>query len=536
MAFVLIIHATVLLTITAQKNLTPFGRASQISTIAAGKTEAINAIQPPISNTFSSNSSTIIYCTHTTGFYDSNPMPAWWMFEFSFESAYITEIQIYYREGQALRMDGFKLYVTNISTIPPDGYLCYEDPDPGLPNITQTIPCNQLGKYVIYYDDKGSDHNMRYIGPIVELCYVAINDGTTTEGYHTVYASNTSNKWTSGTVLYNGTSLPNEIKFQSVFRFLTYVPPVGNQSSELELCEIGIIGCPPTHYGPLCNITCPLNCKGPCDLDVGYCTFGCINGWTGIRCEQVCHDGFYGKECLEICSATCLNSRCHHATGKCIGGCKDGWQTFNCSQECPYGQFGRNCSEFCDGCIARMCNHINGLCDNASACDYGYKYSPHCNIACDDGNFGNDCANRCFCLTEPCNKNDGICPPSGCREGWYGESCNKDGTQSRHKETSNAAAIGGAVAAFIVVLILVAALIVYKRRCISTQDGVRTKSNDATTYENSNTTNNSNRNEPHYDDLIRMDPASTYQDLTSHSEANEYEQIDNTYVNQSLQI
>ena len=68
-------------------------------------------------------------------------------------------------------MDGFKLYVTNTSTIPPDGYLCYEDPDPGLPNVTQTIPCNQLGQYVIYYDTK----NDSSYGPIIELCYVAIN-------------------------------------------------------------------------------------------------------------------------------------------------------------------------------------------------------------------------------------------------------------------------------------------------------------------------------------------------------------------------
>ncbi|CAC5421884.1 unnamed protein product [Mytilus coruscus] len=75
----------------------------------------------------------------------------------------------------ATRMDGFKLYVTNTSAIPPDGYLCYEDPDPGLPNTTQTIPCNQLGKYVIYYDNKGSYEGTHFYGPIIELCYVAIN-------------------------------------------------------------------------------------------------------------------------------------------------------------------------------------------------------------------------------------------------------------------------------------------------------------------------------------------------------------------------
>lgn len=61
-------------------------------------------------------------------------------------------------------------------------------------------------------------------------------------GYHTVYGSNDSNIWNSGIVLYNGTILPPEIKFQEVVRFLTYVPPVGIPFTNLELCEIGIIG------------------------------------------------------------------------------------------------------------------------------------------------------------------------------------------------------------------------------------------------------------------------------------------------------
>lgn len=73
-------------------------------------------------------------------------------------------------------MNGFKIFVTNTSTIPPDGYLCYEDPETGLPDITQTIPCNYLGKYVIYYDNNGSQPVDKE-GPIVELCYVAINGG-----------------------------------------------------------------------------------------------------------------------------------------------------------------------------------------------------------------------------------------------------------------------------------------------------------------------------------------------------------------------
>lgn len=73
-------------------------------------------------------------------------------------------------------MDGFRLYVSNVSTIPPKDHLCYEDPDPGEPNITQIIPCYELGKYVIYYDEKGSTElDGRVDGPVIDLCYVAIN-------------------------------------------------------------------------------------------------------------------------------------------------------------------------------------------------------------------------------------------------------------------------------------------------------------------------------------------------------------------------
>lgn len=50
--------------------------------------------------------------------------------------------------------------------------------------------------------------------------------------------------------------------------------------------NIFVIGCPPTHYGPFCNTTCPPNCEGPCDLKSGICKFGCMNGWTGVNCEH----------------------------------------------------------------------------------------------------------------------------------------------------------------------------------------------------------------------------------------------------------
>ncbi|XP_071160326.1 uncharacterized protein [Mytilus edulis] len=413
MLSVLLIHTTVVLTVTAQQNLTPFGMASQSSAFdlndrSKGKPE--NAVNPPISDQYS-----LDHCSNTK-LSPININEAWWMFTFPSNATYITDITIYYRENYAIRMSGFKLYVTNTSTIPPDGYLCYEDRfslNPPYPNITQTIPCNKLGKYVIYYDDKGSVENSRskVFLPVVELCYVDINgcqktfwgssceiscaescmeqhcfpgngscifggcsdknclksncdrdtavctegckirrtgsycdkynmvfessilinttdneqarlvkDGnltscviaqgsnilvqvdlmeigivteiyitlivnTTNRGNHTIYASNASDLWVNGTVLYRGESVPTVINVSSIFRYLTYVSRNQNKFSELEVCEIGIVGCPPTHYGPLCSKLCPEYCSGPCDLETGNCTYGCANGWIGDKCE-----------------------------------------------------------------------------------------------------------------------------------------------------------------------------------------------------------------------------------------------------------
>lgn len=72
-------------------NLTPYGTATQSSWLDGGHGHARFAIQPPISNAFS-----MTICTHTATLSDQ---PAWWMFQFSFGSAFITEIQLYYRHG-----------------------------------------------------------------------------------------------------------------------------------------------------------------------------------------------------------------------------------------------------------------------------------------------------------------------------------------------------------------------------------------------------------------------------------------------------
>ncbi|XP_076112616.1 plexin-B3-like [Mytilus galloprovincialis] len=307
-------------------------------------------------------------------------------------------------------MSGFKLYVSNTSTIPPDGYLCYEDSgnDTNLPNITQSIPCYQLGQYVIYYDTKGSiEKKNGPFGPIIELCYVAINgcpksfwgsncstscsgscidqhcypgngscvfgcncldnicnadtlvcidgciknqtgrhcnkynlatagsvslnstrsqiasqinngnfsscykidgpetwiqidikersivselfliigDNSTSEVDHTFYASNTTGSRTNRTLLYSGNITGmTDIRIGNIFRYLIYELSIKDES-KVDVCELGIVGCPPTHFGPLCTKLCPGNCSGPCHLKTGHCTYGCLNGWIGNTCE-----------------------------------------------------------------------------------------------------------------------------------------------------------------------------------------------------------------------------------------------------------
>ncbi|CAC5417491.1 unnamed protein product [Mytilus coruscus] len=508
----------------------------------------------------------------------------------------------------AIRMDGFKLYVTNTSTIPPDGYLCYEDPDPGLPNITQTIPCNQLGQYVIYYDTKGSDEGQNINGPVVELCYVAINgceksfwgsncqkscsencieqhcypgngscilgcntenclndicnrytavctngckarrtgsycdkynvasdglfsqtpsgshpaslandgnktscsktkgfplifqvdlkreninqgvyitfgESTAKEGNHTIYASNTSTSWKIGIILYKGNTLPSEINFNAIFRYLTYVPPAKGTVSELEVCEIEIIGCPPSQYGLVCNQSCPGNCHGPCDLETGNCISGCLNGWTGDKCERECPNGQFGRNCSQVCegcvSSMCdpINSLCDNKTA-CIPGYLYGEY---CNTECTNGHFGRNCSQVCEGCISRTCSPVNGLCNNTTACSPGYLYGKYCNKPCSHGFYGSYCLQTCspLCLYQPCDRKTGQCI-GGCARGLQGFNC----TQGKENATEKAQS-----------------------------------------------------HEQQHDDDGGMENVSAYQDLQEGSKSNEYDKINThqtTYINQLI--
>ncbi|VDI60957.1 Hypothetical predicted protein [Mytilus galloprovincialis] len=318
---------------------------------------------------------------------------------------------------------------------------------------------------------------------IVTGILLTFGEINSTEGDHAVYASNTSSGWKSGTVLYKEKTLPTEIDFFSIFRYLTYVPP-GDSYTSFEICEIGVIGCPPTHYGHLCSRSCPKNCKGPCDLESGSCIFGCINGWTGNTCAR----------------------------------------------ECPTGQFGKNCSEFCEGCLSRMCSNVDGLCENTTACNPGYIYEEYCNKTCDMWHFGKNCTKNCYCLRGPCNVFTGDCPSGGCKNGWQGESCDEVSTKSGSVAAADNSVISTQIGLFIggfllgALTMLATYLLVIIKRKLRTKQG-KEKETDKT----------QSNGQQQYDDVQMENVSSTYQDLMAHQTrptSNDYDQINTAYVNQ----
>ncbi|XP_052059394.1 receptor-type tyrosine-protein phosphatase mu-like isoform X2 [Mytilus californianus] len=259
---------------------------------------------------------------------------------------------------------------------------------------------------------------------VITMLYFAFGDETASVGRFSVYCSNTS-EYLSGIHFINNEDYVNmDITVLEVCRYVTYVPSVGN--SKLEFCEIEIGGCPSGKYGHNCESPCSKNCIDRCDIVTGNCTFGCLDGWIGVKCDQACIPGFFGGQCLRICSKNCLSIHCHHVTGECVGECHRGWGGFNCTEECDSGTFGENCLESCDGCISDECDRINGVCSNSSGCKPGFMLGKYCNTTCADWNFGKNCENTCYCRNQPCEKSSGICSNDGCKRGWHGDSCDKE--------------------------------------------------------------------------------------------------------------
>ncbi|XP_052067770.1 uncharacterized protein LOC127707272 [Mytilus californianus] len=118
---------------------------------------------------------------------------------------------------------------------------------------------------------------------VITTLHFVFGDKTTDYDGHAVYCSNTTDTWINGTVLYRGKRLDKDINVFVVCIYLIYVPPMLNGDSKVELCEIEIGGCPLGRHGINCKNIC--HCNGPYDVITGNCTFGCLDGWMGYRCD-----------------------------------------------------------------------------------------------------------------------------------------------------------------------------------------------------------------------------------------------------------
>ncbi|VDH97240.1 Hypothetical predicted protein [Mytilus galloprovincialis] len=252
----------------------------------------------------------------------------------------------------------------------------------------------------------------------------------TADDGHTVYCSNTTDKWIDDILLYSGQRLDTDITIFAVCKYLKYVPPMLSGNNMVELCEIEIGGCPYGKYGVSCEHYCSEHClgQGQCDVVSGSCLSGCSDGWVGEKCDQACNASTFGNQCLRNCSQNCLSQPCNHVTGECDGGCNRGWERLNCTEKCSPGTFGWNCSEKCNGCTEDSCDYISGVCTNISGCKPGYEYGRYCNKTCADWYFGTNCTNYCNCLENPCDTFSGQCSTDGCKRGWDSVSCDKECT------------------------------------------------------------------------------------------------------------
>ncbi|XP_056002100.1 multiple epidermal growth factor-like domains protein 11 isoform X3 [Ostrea edulis] len=270
--------------------------------------------------------------------------------------------------GYTTRFLGFSVYISN-TTNNDDGVLCFKDTmytRATIPNPTN-ITCPRHGRYVIYYNER-----------------------------------------------LQGVTYPSEY---SSFAFN-------------DLCEFEVYGCSrPGVYGENCDIPCPQNCQERhCDIVTGTC-LGCIPGYKGSFCDQLCDNKKYGLECKQNCGNCSDGIQCNHVNGSCPNGCDVGARGDECDEECPYGWHGKNCATQCNP-NCRGCNRFNGRCE--SGCLPGWK-GTFCEKECDGRLYGENCTQHCGqCRNlEQCHHINGTCL-NGCDRGYQGGICIEECPKGRY--------------------------------------------------------------------------------------------------------
>ncbi|XP_069125820.1 uncharacterized protein [Argopecten irradians] len=104
-------------------------------------------------------------CAHTKA---SSFKTAWWQVNLG---GFITinSIKIYYRDNSQKRFAGYQLYVSNTTTTPPDGVLCYKDTSSTEADVQLIVThqCPSVGQYVTVYNSRNT--SPRYDGTTITL-------------------------------------------------------------------------------------------------------------------------------------------------------------------------------------------------------------------------------------------------------------------------------------------------------------------------------------------------------------------------------
>ncbi|KAK7102887.1 hypothetical protein V1264_021045 [Littorina saxatilis] len=365
-------------------------------------------------------------CVHTNEF----DYAAFWLVDLG-RNYTVTDITVFRRKGDPLRMSGMSVFV--------DNQLCYSFLNRTAANIAAlnalperiniTCPTPLTGRQV-RFQKHGWDRNFDPGGYILNICEVQV--------------------WACKDGLYGAQCDQT----------------CSGHCKDNDTCD--------NYYG-----TCPTGCStgyrgadcrcghcrdgADCDVTTLRCLSGCDKGWDTQFCNQSCTADTHGYDCGERCGQCADGDTCNTVTGLCPNGCQPGWQGNTCKQKCADGYYGQRCMSLCGNCSnSEMCDKVTGTCP--TGCQPGFDPSdPLCKTPCPRMQYGARCSRPCGqCQNNaPCEVVAGRCdvcqpnllPPfcQVCEGKMYGAECDKpcsaqcggDGSCHRNDATCQAGCVPG---------------------------------------------------------------------------------------------
>ncbi|CAG2197429.1 unnamed protein product [Mytilus edulis] len=446
MLLVLIIQTTAVLTVTAQKNLTLNGTASQSSFYSSnnndGKPE--NAIYPPISNEFS-----LTTCSSTkrdkTGEItsDIDSVLEKWKIDYeklynsadingSYDDEFLKDIKNKLQNrnnlvndnnidttelNRAIERDEVREAVfelsqgsaSNASNIAIQG-------DMGL---TSTKSAEILETFRLFLRvSKAYDTRLTYkVHMWINLVPQGVAVQRTTyldRNANLAIEGPANNEWADGcsataagqVYAWWGLQLPAVAHMTNILIYYRKDTPfrmdgfrlylengTADQSSASGLCytDQGIPGYPTITQNLTCNMLAEnmyfVNRRnnGECYVELCYVAiYGC---WKGT----------WGRNCSELCPPNCINQNCYPKTGLCVWGCD------------------------AHNCLNNQCDNKTGSCTDGCAIGQAGKY---CNKQCENGFYGFNCKEQCAtCFNMSCERLEGNCSYGCIDERYEGVRC-----------------------------------------------------------------------------------------------------------------